>query len=101
MRAYSAFTAVVLLGLPSANAAPTMHGLLGEIAIGTLAQPVASWRYHRECVWNGSGWSIDLGDGRVVLCRPYRPNREWYWHTEGPRHGWYHRKRNVWHYNKW
>lgn len=65
----------------------------------TLVQPVASWRYHRNCGWHEGRWTVDLGGGRIVVCRPMRPSRDWVWRDEGPRHGWYHPGRKEWHYH--
>jgi hypothetical protein len=30
-------------------------------------------------------------------CRPVRPGRDWGWHTEGGRSGWWHRRDHRWH----
>ena len=46
-------------------------------------------------------WTVDLGEGRVVACRPVRPHGAWRWHREGEREGWYDNRRRAWHYDKW
>jgi hypothetical protein len=67
----------------------------------SLVQPVASWRYDRRCAWRGGRWVVDLNEGKVLLCRPERPGRQWAWRAENGRQGWYDRRRQLWHYNGW
>jgi hypothetical protein len=62
-------------------------------------QLAASWRYDDNCAWRDGRWVVDLGIGRLVLCRPTRPGRDWNWRNDGRRQGWYDRRRNVWHNN--
>jgi hypothetical protein len=66
-----------------------------------LVQQVASWRYHQNCGWRDGRWVVDLGGARFVACRPNRPSREYSWHREGNREGWYDSRRRSWHYNNW
>ncbi len=58
-------------------------------------------QYRRDCVWVNGGWHHGR-PGKYLVCKPYRPTgRGWVWHSEGPRHGWYHSQRRSWHNNKW
>lgn len=93
-------TAGAVAGLSaSAMAVPLADPAAGSRA--PLAEPVASWRYNKNCAWNNGRWVVDLGRGKIVVCRPVRPGREWSWHREGNREGWWDRRRHVWHYQKW
>lgn len=48
------------------------------------------------CGRDDRGWHYMRGDRRIV-CRPARPRgRDWGWHTEGGRSGWYHRRDRRW-----
>lgn len=67
----------------------------------SVVHDIASWRYHNNCGWRGGRWVVDLGGGKLVICRPNRPGRDYVWRDEGPRHGWYNRNRKVWHFNNW
>lgn len=96
-----AFLSVLILPFMqtgAAQAAPAMPG--AGAAARTLVEP-AQWRYHRKCSWRGGRWIVDLGAGRIVVCRPNRPGRDWIWRDEGPRHGWYHPRRKSWHFRNW
>jgi hypothetical protein len=99
MRAFSIAASAFILGVTGtvATAVPVFppHGL----PIDGRLQPVASWRYHDNCAWRDGRYIVDLGIGRVVLCRPTRPGRDWNWRNDGRRQGWYDRRRNVWHEN--
>ena len=88
-----AATSIGALALPVGN----------PVHIGSDAnvQQIASWRYSNACAWNGSGWRVDAGNGRIVACRPNRPGRNWNWHSEGNRHGWYDSRQRTWHHNNW
>jgi len=66
-----------------------------------IVEPVASWRYHRGCGWRGGRWVVDLGAGKIVACRPMRPGRDYSWHREGGREGWWDSRRRAWHNDKW
>jgi hypothetical protein len=67
-----------------------------------MVELAQAWRYHRNCGWRGGRWVIDLGAGRIVACRPNRPRgADWHWRSEGPRHGWYHRRDRRWHFDRW
>jgi hypothetical protein len=74
-------------------------------AIGTApdsaVQQVASWQYHQNCGWRNGRWVVDLGGARIVSCRPNRPSRDFTWHREGNREGWYNSHNRAWHYNSW
>ena len=82
----SAATASALPTLP-----PATHDAYSAI------QPVASWQYHRNCGWQGGRYIVDLGVGRIVACRPYRPSREYAWRSADGRDGWYNNRRRAWH----
>ena len=96
--------AAVALGLglsaTSANAIPTLR-LVGEQKTSAVEEAQSSWRYHNRCGWRGGRWVVELGGGGLVLCRPNRPGREWRWHSDGGRHGWYNDRRRRWHHNRW
>ena len=66
-----------------------------------MFQTVASWRYHDNCSWSGGRWVVGLGGSRVVACRPIRPSRDYEWHREGGREGWYQSREHHWHNDKW
>ena len=83
----------------AATAAPTVS--IGDINATPSAEPVASWRYHRSCGWRDGRWVVDLGGGKLVVCRPNRPGRNWVWFREGNREGWYDRRRKDWHHKNW
>lgn len=73
------------------------------LAVSALALPATAeaqgYRYHKSCYWTGSGWGYKYG-GKVLVCRPYKPSGAgWYWHSDGGKHGWHH-KRHGWHH-KW
>jgi hypothetical protein len=54
-----------------------------------------------DCVWVDNRWTYQRGDKRLV-CRPNRPEgRDWNWHREGNRYGWYNPRNKSWHYNNW
>lgn len=69
--------------------------------VTSAVEPVATWRYHRSCGWRGGRWVVDLGGGKLVVCRPNRPGKNWMWHREGNREGWWDRRRKAWHNDKW
>jgi hypothetical protein len=48
------------------------------------------------CIRDDRGWHR-MHHNRRVTCRPVRPSREWGWHTEGGRSGWWHQKERRWH----
>ncbi len=95
--------AAALLGLTlaagSAMAAPVVK--LGETAGSPLVQNVASWRYHENCGWAGGRWVVDIGAGKIVACRPRRPEGNYRWRREGNHEGWYDNRRRAFHYDKW
>jgi hypothetical protein len=89
----------IALPTVSALAAPVVK--LGETAANPLVQTVASWRYAQNCGWNNGRWVVDIGRGKIIACRPNRPGRDYAWHREGNREGWYDNRRRAWHYDKW
>lgn len=80
-----------------ATAAPPM----GKIGSEGLAVPVASWQYHANCGWRNGKWVVDLGAGKIVICRPNRPSRDYIWYKSGSREGWYDRRKKSWHNKDW
>jgi hypothetical protein len=83
----------------SAMAAPVVK--FSDAGGNSLVQHVASWRYHDNCGWSGGRWVVDLGAGKIVACRPRRPEGNWGWRHEGNHEGWYDKRRSAWHYDKW
>jgi len=66
----------------------------------SLVTEVQGYSYRKNCYWTGSGWGYKHGQ-KVLVCRPHKPSGGgWYWHSEGGKHGWYHRQRKSWHH-KW
>ena len=97
-----ALASAVLLALPSTGAlAASIPSNPGDRASQSLVEPVASWRYNNNCSWQGGRWAVDLGGGKLVVCRPNRPGRDYSWRREGQRNGWYHRNERRWHHNNW
>ena len=88
------------LSAGAAMAAPVIQTYTST-ADHPLVQQVRNWRYNERCGWGGGHWTVDLGEGRVVACRPVRPHGAWRWHREGEREGWYDNRRRAWHYDKW
>ena len=93
-------TGLLALGLmaPAATAAP----LAGARDVPATSENLVekTQAYHRSCYWTGTGWGYKHSSG-IRVCRPAHPGRGWIWHSEGPRHGWYHSSRKAWHHNKW
>ena len=83
----------------SAMALPTLSPQDVRTPLGI--ERVASWRYDDNCGWRGGRWIVDLGTGKLVSCRPRRPDRAYSWHREGGREGWYDGRRRAWHNNNW
>lgn len=53
---------------------------------------------HNSCQLGRAGWHRSPRYGGRVVCRPARPRGAyWIWRSEGPRHGWWHRKERRWH----
>lgn len=67
----------------------------------SIVEQAASWRYHRGCAWRGDRWIVDIGRGKIVTCRPFRPGPGFVWYSEGNRQGWYDKRRRAWHNNNW
>lgn len=86
--------ALALTTAASAAPLPTI-----ERSEAGVVEKVQGWRYHRGCGWDGRRWVVDLGAGRIVVCRPNRPGRGWVWRSDGPRQGWYHPGRRHWHHD--
>lgn len=101
MKAILLATSATLLGLSAAGASALPVTKVDKPEGASLVEPVHAWRYHRNCGWRGGRWVVDLGGGRLVVCRPYRPGRAWVWRDEGPRHGWYHPRDRRWSFDRW
>lgn len=86
------------LTAPAAIAAPLSGTRQAPAASESLVEKTQA--YHRSCYWTGTGWGYKH-KGAILVCRPHKPRGVWIWHSEGPRHGWYHPHRKVWHHNKW
>lgn len=98
--AYAGLAALAVgLGCGSASAAPSAP--LADPSVSPTAEPAASWRYHRNCGWRDGRWVVDIGRGKLVVCRPNRPGRNWVWYKEGNREGWYDRRHKAWHHKNW
>ena len=98
---FLAVAGVVAGGLiGSASAAPLTRSAPAADVASPVTQ-VQGYRYRKDCVWINKGWGYRDRHGKVLVCRPYKPSGSgWYWHSEGGRHGWYHRQRKHWHH-KW
>ncbi len=96
---YAAALAVLGLSVHTASALPRppLHHESSQPAF----ERVASWRYNNNCGWQGGRWVVDLGAGRLVLCRPNRPGRNYNWRRDGNREGWYDRRARTWHFDRW
>lgn len=101
MRLAYAGLAAIGIGLCAGAATAAPVAPLAEPTLAPTAEPVASWRYDRRCGWRDGRWVVDLGAGKLVVCRPYRPGRNWVWYKEGTREGWYDRRKKSWHYRNW
>ena len=75
MKRTAGIAAALLLAVPAFGASAMT--VPKSSASSDIVQPVASWRYYDRCAWTGRGWSVDLGNGRIVVCRPNRPGRNW------------------------
>ena len=93
--------ATIALGMIGAPAVAAPMPAPGTAPESTSLIESVKWRYHRSCVWVNGGWYYG-SPGKYIVCRPHRPHgRDWVWYQDGGRHGWYHKHRRVWHYNKW
>ena len=101
MRQIMSAAAALLVSMTAVQAAPTTNNKPDVREAATLAQPIASWRYHQRCGWRGGRWVIDLGAGRIVACRPNRPGRDYIWRDAGPRQGWCRPRDRRWYFNRW
>lgn len=94
--------ALPFLSVPAAQAAPVMPGAAPRAMIdGQNTVEQAQYRYHRNCGWRGGRWVVDLGAGKLVVCRPNRPGRNYIWREEGKRRGWYNPRQRQWHFHNW
>lgn len=92
--ALSALAVVASLG--TANAAP-LSGL-GKAPAAESGLVQVHGR-HNSCELGVAGWHRTPRRGVRITCRPHRPRGDfWIWRSEGPRHGWYHRKERRWHH---
>lgn len=83
-----------------AGAAASLMALSGTANALTALQPVAGEPAmiqiaDRHCDRDDRGWHTMRGDHRMS-CRPSRPSRDWIWHIEGGRSGWWHRREHRW-----
>ena len=101
MRTFTYATALTVLGLSTGSSAAFPAPRLGDLPQALPIERVASWRYHDNCGWQGGRWVVDLGAGRLVLCRPIRPDRSYDWRRERNREGWYNRRSRTWYFDKW
>lgn len=78
----------------SANAAP-LSGLGTAPAIDSGVVQVHG--RHSSCQLGPGGWHRSPHRGMRIRCRPSRPHGAfWIWRSEGPRHGWYHKREKRW-----
>ena len=87
--------------LSMAGAAASILALSASANAMTTARPgITDPSYTKVatyvCIRDDRGWHYMRGDRRNT-CRPVRPSREWGWHTEGGRSGWWHMKEHRWH----
>jgi hypothetical protein len=98
-------TALALLTLAATTMVPGLAGAAPVVkldgGVPSNVIQVDSWRYSDRCGWSGGRWILDLGQGRLVGCRPVRPSGDWRWNRDGNREGWYDNRRRAWHYDKW
>lgn len=72
----------------SANAITIAHPAIDSADVTQVAR--------RDCLRDDRGWHYMRGEHRVS-CRPSRPpGREWGWHIEGDRSGWWHLREHRW-----
>lgn len=100
MRMASIISAVVLTsGMAGAAVALPAGPAAKPVTGASLVHETAPWRYHRGCSWRDGRWVVDLGAGKLVVCRPNRPRGgSWMWHREGGREGWWDRRHKRWHH---
>lgn len=88
-----ALISAALSGTP-ANALVSVSGLAG--GQGTSIEPVR-YAYSRVCSYGPRGWFLLNERGRIIGCRPPRPEGfDWSWRDEGGRSGWYDRRDRRW-----
>jgi len=91
MRPIAAAFAFAIVSATTAMAAPAAP--LAPVTNNSLVTKAATF----VCERDDRGWRYMRGDRRVT-CRPARPSgRDWGWHCEGPRCGWWHRHERRWH----
>ncbi len=101
MKILTLAAALPLLGLSAQTTSASPLLPLESHTPSSVIELVASWRYHNNCGWQGGRWVVDLGAGKLVVCRPNRPSRDYNWRREGNREGWYDRRNRGWHFDKW
>lgn len=87
---------VLIAPIATANAAP-----LGNLGTAPAVDSgiVQVHGRHNTCELGVAGWHRSPRRGVRIACRPHRPRGAfWIWRSEGPRHGWYHRKERRWHH---
>lgn len=97
----SGIIAVALVGIFAASSAEAVPLAGSKPEASGKIEIAHAWRYHRGCSWRDGRWVVDLGAGRLVVCRPHRPRgHDWTWHRDGGHEGWWHRRHHRWHH-KW
>ena len=87
--AFAIAAAAAVGGISAASALPAARPAAQERIVSDIAT--------FPCVRDERGWHHMRGDRRVS-CRPARPHgREWNWHNDGGRYGWWHRRDRRWH----
>ena len=96
MKTTLGLAALATIGLAGLSTSATALPLpAAGTAAPSAVEPVAVWRYHAKCGWREGRWVVDLGAGKLVVCRPNRPGKAWVWHKEGNREGWWDRRRKA------
>lgn len=91
-----------ILCLSLAGVATSLMGLAASANAMTPARPAIDDASYTKvatvvvCTRDDRGWHRMNGHRRVT-CRPARPGRDWGWHSEGGRSGWWHRREHRWH----
>lgn len=92
-----AAAAALAASASAASAAPAsgFGKALGET--GLTGNVIQVHGRHVRCELGRGGWHRSPARGVRIACRPPRPRGAfWIWRSEGPRHGWYHRKERRW-----
>jgi hypothetical protein len=86
--------AATLAGSPAGAAAGTSGSTV--LATDHAIAPVR-YAYTRVCSYGPRGWFLLNDRGRIIACRPLRPDGfDWVWREEGGRSGWYDRRDRRW-----